>query len=125
MADIDENGSEGSGPPHLPAYLGLLRGLITDLESKEKGADAIKTLLEKFEAMDMPTALDYVQYARVAKSWDKKTMKVFVLLSDPSDLRIVQDALVDAGATKKYGRPPPGKMERLLAKALGEKESDE
>eukprot|EP00974_Lingulodinium_polyedra_P069519 6730716-Lingulodinium_polyedra.AAC.1 len=109
-----------AGPPHLLAYMGLVKGLVAKgVASGQLNYDRLKEHMEGLEALTTEELNQQVRLCKKAKCFDNKKAKLLICLSSESQVRKnVSEAMVQVGFEKKVGRPPASGLERDLAEWL-------
>ncbi len=129
LASIEGNRkNHGKGPPDVHIFQAMLEA-ATKLEYKPGMQQLIETAvayLEQFNKMSLEDVCDAVTYCRIHKAFDSKKAKV--QFAAPALLQfgnatttvgsILSRMITSQGLARKYGKAPPGWMERQLANLL-------
>ena len=98
----------------------LATGLETDLQAKgaTDQAKAIEALADEVGLMAEADAEELCPLMQIKKSYGKKKKKVFLIVRDIDRKKVIEKAMLTTGAVAKKGRPPAGRMERVLSSFL-------
>jgi hypothetical protein len=116
---VKDDPQHSNGPPHTYQFMALITALKNRGESTgAKNHTTLISIAGKFEAWGLEQRAEAVKVCRLARAYDQKIKKLFVVLGTeftPEEQKCIWDALTQTGAVRKYGRPPPGAMERELS----------
>jgi hypothetical protein len=116
---VKDDPQHSNGPPHTYQFMALITALKNRGESTgAKNHTTLISIAAKFEAWGLEQRAEAVKVCRLARAYDQKIKKLFVVLGTeftPEEQKCIWDALTQTGAVRKYGRPPPGAMERELS----------
>ncbi len=101
----------------------MFGGLLFALHNRAQavGAANATTLAcywEKYQEMDNEEKSGQARYCRLAPVYDKTGMKVILNIESTGIRKELLSALQQLGGIRKYGRAPPGALEREMQKFL-------
>lgn len=113
----DIPGDHGRGPPHLYIWGGVLQGLLDEGDRiGAKNKKDLETYLAKWNTMDRTAQCDDIRYCQISPTYHDTMKRLTVALAESSQVKEpLYSALAQLGATRKFGRAPPGALERSLA----------
>ena len=131
--EASEKASHSRGPPHIHIFQAILKALTAE-EIEYKPAmtpikDAAKNFLIEMDKMDLDAACDAIRHCKFQKAYESSQIKIQFAAQAAVKVEpnikttigsVVSRLLVSQIATRKYGKAPPGWMERELNKVLAQ-----
>ena len=107
---------KGEPPPHLWAFQGLLDGLAAMGEAiGAANAAKVKQFLEQYSNQSNEEAGEMIRICYLKPTYEKGKCRIILEISRCPIRENILSALVQAGFSRKMGKPPPGHMERELS----------
>jgi len=121
-ASLSREEKDEAGPPRPHLWLALL-GFLASSDVGAQNKAGLRTLVDSFNEMEVEEVCEQVPMVKTARCYDGAYRKL-LLAVPPQHKSLVVASLKQVGCKARWGRAPPGAMERemsdWLAGLLGE-----